>query len=207
MPLSAVTRVELNQDDTISLMVTVYGFEKGTPIEISGQVIQDNGAVGTFYSVQEMPADEGKQATLTVTPISAVAPKVFVEQFPITVIARAAEVWITKLDDDTSVGALRPVMPFMSHSSSGQLKGAWALKSYGSAVSAQAQEAEPGQSAAQLAPIQSATPLTHHGTWWDRNKTDRLDLVMEGRFTRLFPYLPAARFNQDDLVQLADQMI
>jgi hypothetical protein len=49
--------------------------------------------------------------------------------------------------------------------------------------------------------------LLRHGTWWDRRKTDRLDVVMGGRFTRLFPYLPAARFDQKDLEALAGAMI
>src|SRR6516225_10071000 len=50
-PHSAVSRVELNHDDTINLVVNVYGFDAGTPIEISGQATQTNGAVATFYSV------------------------------------------------------------------------------------------------------------------------------------------------------------
>ena len=37
-------------------------------------------------------------------------------------------------------------------------------------------------------------------------KADRLDAVMEGRFTRLFPYLPSARFAQHDLERLAHEM-
>ena len=36
-------------------MISIDGFEKGTPIELYGQVTQDNGAVGTFYSVQAIP--------------------------------------------------------------------------------------------------------------------------------------------------------
>ena len=49
--------------------------------------------------------------------------------------------------------------------------------------------------------------LLRHGTWWDRRKADRLDEVMGGRFTRLFPNLPAARFDQSDLEALAGAMI
>lgn len=55
MPYSQVPRIELNQDGTINLLVNVSGFDPGTPIEISGQATQDNGAVATFYSVQKMP--------------------------------------------------------------------------------------------------------------------------------------------------------
>jgi len=93
MPLSAVTRAELNQDNTINLIVEVDYFEEGTPIELSGQVLQDNGAVGTFYSIQKVPAHQGHKATLPVTSISAAEGKEFVEQFPVTVVMRAAVVW------------------------------------------------------------------------------------------------------------------
>ena len=108
MPHSAVTRIELNDNDTINIMISIDGFEKGTPIELYGQVIQDNGAVGTFYSIQEFPVDPDQTATLTVPSISAAEPKVFVAQFPVTVIARAAEVWISQLGNDTANGALQP---------------------------------------------------------------------------------------------------
>ena len=122
MPHSAVTRIELNDNDTINIMISIDGFEKGTPIELYGQVIQDNGAVGTFYSIQEFPVDPDQTATLTVPSISAAEPKVFVAQFPVTVIARAAEVWISQLGNDTANGALQPRgIPV----GSGPLKGAW----------------------------------------------------------------------------------
>src|SRR2546429_665735 len=45
------------------------------------------------------------------------------------------------------------------------------------------------------------------GKWWDRTKDESLDTVMEGRFTRLFPYLPTATFDRGDLERLADQMV
>src|SRR6516165_1016177 len=105
MPNSEVPRVELKPDGTINLEVNVYGFGAGTPIEISGQATQTNGAVATFYSVQEMPANSGIGATLIVESISPVPPKKFVEGFTITVIARAAEAWITTLEEDTNAAA------------------------------------------------------------------------------------------------------
>ena len=43
-------------------MVNVYGFEKGTLVEISGQATQANGAVATFYSVQAMPGRQRMKA-------------------------------------------------------------------------------------------------------------------------------------------------
>ena len=206
MPHSAVSRIELNQNNTINIIIDIDGFDKGTPIELYGQVIQDNGAVGTFYSVQEFPVGPGQTATMTVPSISAAEPKVFVAEFPVTVVARAAEAWITQLGDDTAEGALRP------HVGSGLLKGAWKLVSFGWAVypaEQDAQSAPQSQAAPQTQSPETPPPtsLTRHGTWWDRRKADRLDVVMGGRFTRLFPYLPAARFNQKDLEALAGAMI
>ena len=49
--------------------------------------------------------------------------------------------------------------------------------------------------------------LLRHGTWWDRIKSEPLDEVMGGRFTRLFPNLPTASFKQRDLEELARVMI
>jgi Animal haem peroxidase len=202
MPYSAVSRVELNQNDTINLEIDIDGFDKETYIEISGQAIQDNGAVATFYSVQEMKPDSDKKATLTVASISAVPPNKFVKGFPITVVARAAEVWITKLDSDTTGDAL---VPHATRPGSGPLKGAWKQTSFGPAVGSAEHEA-PSSVPASSAPSPSAALLSH-GTWWDRRKADRLDVVMQGRFTRLFPYLPAARFDHADLELLAGAMI
>ena len=199
---SAVSRVELTENDSINLAIDVYGFDKGTQIELSGQVIQDNGAVATFYSVQEMPANADKEATLPVASISAVPPNKFVAGFPITVVARAAEVWITKLDNDTGDNAL---LPRVLRGSSSPLKGAWKETSYGSAVGSAEQEAS--YAVPQSSEPSTSGSLLRHGTWWDRRKGDRLDVVMGGRFTRLFPYLPAARFDQKDLEALAGAMI
>src|ERR1700730_11676982 len=86
MPNSEVPRVELNQDGTINLEITVYGFESGTPIEISGSATQDNGAVATFYSVEQMP----ESGPVFVKRLSAVPPRNFEEGFSITVVARGA---------------------------------------------------------------------------------------------------------------------
>ena len=105
MSYSAVPRVELNKDGTINLAVNVDGFEPGTSIEISGQATQMNGAVATFYSVQKMP-DKG--TFLGVPSVPAVGANEFAAGFPITVVARAAKVWMTTLEPDTDSGALQP---------------------------------------------------------------------------------------------------
>ena len=192
MPHSEVPGIELNQDDTINLYVNVDGFDVGTPIEISGQATQANGAVASFYDVQEMPPNSGQGAVLTVKSVPAVPPNKFVEGFPITVVARAAEVWITTLEPKTELAA------------SAGVKAAWKSKNYNFAVRQSAQASSSAQ-AAQSWPTSTPAQLCH-GTWWDRVKHDPLDAVMEGRFTRLFPDLPAARFDQADLEQLADEM-
>jgi hypothetical protein len=97
MSHSWVPTVELNKDGTISLNVTVEGFGQGTLIELSGQATQANGAVASFYSVQTVPApsQQGKGSPMDVKSVRTVKP--FVEAEPITVVARAAEVWITTL--------------------------------------------------------------------------------------------------------------
>jgi hypothetical protein len=46
----------------------------------------------------------------------------------------------------------------------------------------------------------------YHGTWWGRHKDDSYDELTVGRFTELFPFLPGAEFNQDDLCLLAERM-
>jgi Animal haem peroxidase len=205
MSLSAVSKVELSQDGTINLVVDVYGFDKGTPIEISGQVTQANGAVATFYDVQEMPREE--TATLIVGHISAVPPNKFAEGFTITVVARAAEAWITTLDQDTSEAALLSIAP---RAGSGPLKAAWKKTNFGPAVFPSGQQSQlPQQSQlAQQSQLGETSPgtLVRHGTWWDRVKPEPLHEVAAGRFTRLFPYLPGARFKKVDLEQLASAM-
>ena len=46
--------------------LSVYGFDEDTPIEISGQATQENGAVASFYSFLPMPAHEdGESVPIT----------------------------------------------------------------------------------------------------------------------------------------------
>ena len=194
MPNSAVSRIELNQDGTINLMVDVYGFDPGAPVEISGQATQENGAVATFYSVQKMPPS----GPVPITHLSVVPPNTFTAGFPITVVARAAQVWITTLGEDADSLGSRVV--------STPLQAAWKENDAQWAVSWPGQEsAVPWQSqSAQQSP--PATTLIRRGTGRDQAKRDPLDAVMEGGFTRLFPDLPAARFDRADLKRLAREM-
>src|ERR1700734_2617996 len=171
MPNSEVPRIELNQDGTINLVVDVSGFDPGTPIEISGQVTQENGAVATFYNVQPMP----QSGSVLVPRLSAVPDKSFVAGFPVTVVARAAQVWITSLEADTGSAALQ------SRVVSNPLQAAWKGNGASWAVSWPGQNAPAvwqTQSAAQSSSAPAAQPssgpssessaetnLIPHGTW------------------------------------------
>jgi hypothetical protein len=193
MGYSQVPRIRLNKDGTISLEVNISGFEEGTPVEISGQATQENGAVISFYSVFEMPDEKSVLVTLDSVPVS--APKKFVAGFPITVVAKAAETWITTLVGEEDPGTSQS----SATSVDSGVKAAWKANRYSSAMSAFV----PASLSAGSAPDNT---LLRHGTWWDRRKDDSLEEVMGGRFTRLFPYLPSARFAQHDLEQLAHEM-
>jgi hypothetical protein len=200
MPFSEVPRIELNQDGTVTLFVNVGGFRVGTPVEISGYATQANGAIATFQDVQLMPSGDLVEGVILVVKGVSVIGSAFTPHEPITIVARAADVWITKLDLDT--GEKKPPTAIAeARARSGQvnIRTAWKSdeKSYHSVYSSAPPPEEPTQTVS----------LLRHGTWWDRGKTDRLDVVMGGRFTRLFPYLPAARFDHKDLESLAGAMI
>src|SRR5215471_1123343 len=98
MSYSEVPRIQLNRDGTITLEVEVYGFETGRPVEIFGQASQTNGAVAPFYKVKAMPDHKDEEsAFITLDRIPAITSKEFDEGLPITVVARAADAWITIL--------------------------------------------------------------------------------------------------------------
>ena len=200
MAFSQVPRIELSQDGTVTFFVNVGGFRVGTPVEISGHATQTNGAVATFRDVQLMPKGDPEEGVILVVRGVPVIGSTFTTDEPITVIARAADVWIDKLHLDTGHQALSEAIG-TAKALSGQIniQTAWNSddKTYHSVYSAASPSDEP----------RPPTTLLRHGTWWDRRKADRLDVVMGGRFTRLFPYLPAARFDQADLGLLAGAMI
>ena len=106
MPLNKVNNIRLNTDNTISLDVSVDGFDVGSPIEVSGDVTQANGAVATFYSVQTVPPpNDAKESIVTVDSVRASSVNSFVGTDPIMVVARAAEVWLTTLGQDGEIGS------------------------------------------------------------------------------------------------------
>ena len=70
MSLSQVSEIELRDDGSIALTIEVFGFEAGTPVEISGNATQANGAIATFYDIQNLPpASPGGGSFLTVIAI------------------------------------------------------------------------------------------------------------------------------------------
>jgi len=197
---SEVPRVELNHDGTINLEIDTYGFDPGTPIEISGHVTQDNGAVATFYHVQEMPKSGPLLVTkLSVVPAAKPAANNFVPGLPITVVVRASQVWITVLREDKDPGAR------VSHVDGEELRSAWTADDDDAhwAVSWPRQKTP---AVWRSRSSKQSSTLLRHGTWWDGVKADPLPGVMEGRFTRLFPDLPGARFDRADLKKLARRM-
>ncbi len=134
MPDSQVPRVELNPDGSINIKVTVYGFDGGTPVELSGQATQTNGAVATFYQVQATPPHSGETVDLWVSSIAPVPPNKFDVGFPITVVLRATEAWITSLDRDATPTGVVSEIVGSAGSAGSALNGAWTSNSYGWAV-------------------------------------------------------------------------
>lgn len=205
MPLSnsQVPRVVLNQDNTISIQVNVSGFNPGDPVELSGQATQANGAIASFYSVQPMPQPpDGNSAPIWVKSVPVVGQTAFQPGAPVTVVARASEVWYTtlamELNPELDPALESPVGP--------PPKAAWASNGFGWAVTPAS--SSPWAAAVAPSPAASAPSLPlRHGTWWDRVKGQPLPAVMTGRFTRLFPDLPGASFAEEDLKRLAEAMI
>jgi hypothetical protein len=102
MPFSEVPRIELNQDGTVTFFVNIGGFRTETPVEISAYASQTNGATATLRWVEPMPPESAPgQGAIVVVKSVPVIGGTFTEQDPIMVVASAADVWITKLDQDT----------------------------------------------------------------------------------------------------------
>jgi hypothetical protein len=110
MPFSEVPRIELNHDGTVTFFVNIGGFRAGTPVEISGYASQTNGATATFRDVRPMPPSDPVQGAIVVVKGVPVIGSAFTPEAPITVIAQAADVWITKLDLDRGGQVLSPAI-------------------------------------------------------------------------------------------------
>ena len=199
MSLSEVPRIELNGDGTVTLYVKVGGFDAGTPVEISGHATQTNGAMATFRDVQLMPVNSGQGAILVVRNVPVIGADGFKAGDPIIAVAQAADVWLTKLDSDTGTKVLsQEIMEAKQLSGQTNIQAAWNSdeKTYHSAFSSASWPEEPPP----------ATPLIRRGTWRDRLKADQPDVVLGGRFAKLFSDRPAARFVDADLELLAHEM-
>ena len=199
MSLSEVPRIELNGDGTVTLYVKVGGFDAGTPVEISGHATQTNGAMATFRDVQLMPVNSGQGAILVVRNVPVIGADGFKAGDPIIAVAQAADVWLTKLDSDTGTKVLsQEIMEAKQLSGQTNIQAAWNSdeKTYHSAFSSASWPEEPPP----------ATPLIRRGTWRDRLTADQPDVVLGGRFAKLFSDRPAARFVDADLELLAHEM-
>ncbi|HEY1920231.1 MAG TPA: hypothetical protein VGH27_32070 [Streptosporangiaceae bacterium] len=100
MPHSRVTKIVLKTDGTLALTIDLFGFEAGELIEVSGSATQVNGAIATFYDLQDLPspgADGGSIVTATAAPQ---AP--FTAADVITVVGRATKIWGTVLSAVTN---------------------------------------------------------------------------------------------------------
>lgn len=99
MSATNVPKIELRDDGSIVVTVELYGFEADTRVEISGQAIQPNGGIATFYDIQDLPAanpDGSHTLTVTGTPLQ----KFSADEKVITTLARAARIWETSLPRD-----------------------------------------------------------------------------------------------------------
>ena len=203
MGYSQVPRIEVSENGTVTFYVNVGGFRVGTPVEISGYALQTNGAVATFHDVQLMrEGDPDEGVTLAVKGVE-VTGSTFTAGEPIMVVARAADVWIDKLDLDTGATPLSAgISAVRALSGQTNIQTAWNSddKTYHSVYSSTSTEALSAEER------RSATRLMGNGTRSDRRKTDSLDVVMGGRYTKLFPRLPVAMFDQTDLELLARAM-
>jgi hypothetical protein len=87
MANSEVVRVELKEDGSTNLYLEVWGYDAGTPVEISGTIIQASGTAGSFYEVQQIPShgrDVGVILMVTV-------PTRLVTGEPVTAVVRVAD--------------------------------------------------------------------------------------------------------------------
>jgi hypothetical protein len=85
------------KNSQIVLTVRVDNFQPGESLEISGQATQNGGAYAAFYDTQSVPErnpDGTAYIYVTATPSQA-----FEEGRKVTVVLRAAKVWVTVLGE------------------------------------------------------------------------------------------------------------
>jgi hypothetical protein len=81
-------------DGKITFSVGVYDFEKNEPVEISGYATQTGGAFANIYQIAQVPDMADPSVDVTVEPRSK---KQFSKDEDVTVVIRAAKVWVTVL--------------------------------------------------------------------------------------------------------------
>ena len=82
------------QNGKITFSVGVYEFKAGEPVEISGYATQTNGAFVNIYQIKQVPDMADPAVDVTVDPQSG---QQFSQDDEITVVIRAAKVWVTVL--------------------------------------------------------------------------------------------------------------
>jgi hypothetical protein len=91
-----VTDVTLNNNQIV-LTVKIEGFTTGERIELSGYATQENGAFAVFSGLQVVPTPApNNKITMYVTALSS---QNFQKGSPVTVVFRAARVWVTVLEE------------------------------------------------------------------------------------------------------------
>jgi hypothetical protein len=94
---SYVTNVEIDNDSTIKVSLDVDAFMPGELVEISGYVAQNHGAFATFNEFKTITTKLGDTANLTVTATPCPTSNEFQKGQAVTVLLRAAKVWVTVL--------------------------------------------------------------------------------------------------------------
>jgi len=89
------------QNGKITFSVGVYEFKAGEPVEISGYATQTNGAFVNIYQIKQVPDMADPAVDVTVDPQSG---QQFSQDDEITVVIRAAKVWVTVLGSTQPVG-------------------------------------------------------------------------------------------------------
>lgn len=100
---SQVPEIKLRDDGSIAVTVELEGFEAGARVEISGQAIQPNGGLATFYDIQDLPAanpDGSHTLTVTATPLQ----KFSADENMVMTFSRATTIWETTLPRDPQPG-------------------------------------------------------------------------------------------------------
>ena len=89
------------QNGKITFSVGVYEFKAGEPVEISGYATQTGGAFVNIYQIVQVPVMADPAVDVTVDPQSG---QQFSQDDEITVVIRAAKVWVTVLGSTQPVG-------------------------------------------------------------------------------------------------------